>query len=123
MISQRLKEERGRLGLTQPDFAELAGVKKRTLIDWEKGVSSPTAVQLSALYAAGADVQYILTGIRTNALAEQNPGYAALRPDQIALLDNLSHCAPEDQDAIKRMALLCAHASEQKEKKQKKGVK
>ena len=65
MIGNRLREERERLGLTQPVFAELAGAKKRTLIDWEKDVSSPTAVQLAQLSAAGADVLYILTGQRS----------------------------------------------------------
>jgi len=38
--------------------------------------------------------------------------YNALRKDQIALLDNLEHCSKEDQDAIKRMAFLAAHAAE-----------
>lgn len=79
MIGERLKSERERLGLTQPEFAETAGAKKRTLIDWEKGVSSPTAVQLAALAAAGVDVLYVLTGQR--ALES-----SALSPEQQALL-------------------------------------
>lgn len=62
MIGVRIKEERSRLGLNQPDFAEIAGVSKRTLIDWEKDASSPNAVHLSALSKAGVDVQYIITG-------------------------------------------------------------
>ncbi|MGZ8172861.1 MULTISPECIES: helix-turn-helix transcriptional regulator [Methylobacter] len=65
MIGNRLKSERERLDLTQPAFAEVAGAKKRTVIDWEKGVSSPTAVQLSALSAIGIDVQFVLTGVRS----------------------------------------------------------
>jgi len=73
MLGARLKEERERLGLTQPAFAELAGAKKRTLIDWEGGVSSPTAVQLAALATHGADVLYILTG-------QRNPNPSAPRP-------------------------------------------
>lgn len=64
MIGIRLKEERERLGLTQPVFAEIAGAKKRTLIDWEQGVSSPTSVQLAALSSAGVDAAYIITGHR-----------------------------------------------------------
>src|SRR5690349_1141193 len=64
MIGGRLKEERERLELTQPSFAEAAGAKKRTVIDWEKGVSSPTAVQLAALAAVGVDALYVLTGTR-----------------------------------------------------------
>lgn len=62
MIDVRLKEERERLGLSQPLFAQAAGAAKRTLADWEKGVSSPTAVQLSALAKVGVDVLYVLTG-------------------------------------------------------------
>lgn len=64
MIGERLKEERERLDLTQPVFSEVAGAKKRTLIDWEKNISSPTAVQLSALCSIGVDVLYVLTGQR-----------------------------------------------------------
>lgn len=64
MIGNRIKDERERLGLSQPAFGELAGAAKRTVIDWEKGVSSPTAQQLAALSEAGADVRYIVTGDR-----------------------------------------------------------
>jgi len=54
--------------MTQPAFSELAGAKKRTLIDWEKGVSSPTAVQLAAIAVAGVDVLYVVTGQRASSL-------------------------------------------------------
>lgn len=62
MIGDRLKEERERLKMTQPQFAEAAGAAKRTLIEWEKGTTSPNAVQLSALQKIGVDVFYVLTG-------------------------------------------------------------
>jgi transcriptional regulator with XRE-family HTH domain len=65
MLNLRLKEERVHLGLTQPIFAEFAFAKKRTVQDWEKGVSSPTAIQLEALAKVGCDVQYIVTGVRS----------------------------------------------------------
>ena len=77
MLGNRLREERDRVGMTQPVFAEAAGAKKRTLIDWEKGVSSPTATQLEALAAIGVDVLYVLTGRRApaaNGLAVSEPG-------------------------------------------------
>lgn len=61
-MEKRLRSERERLGLTQPQLAEIAGAAKRTVIDWEKGVSSPTGVQLAKLAAAGVDVLYVLTG-------------------------------------------------------------
>ncbi len=98
MIGERLKEERERLGYTHPVFAEIAGAKKRTLIDWEKNVSSPTAVQLSALTSIGVDVMYVLTGERTNM------EYSLNRKEE-ALLDNYRHCVAEDQAAIYRVAL------------------
>lgn len=65
MIGVRLKEERERLGMAQPAFAEVAGAAKRTLIEWEKGTTSPSAVQLSALHEIGVDLQYVLLGIRS----------------------------------------------------------
>ncbi|MGL5026218.1 MAG: helix-turn-helix domain-containing protein [Shewanella oncorhynchi] len=64
LIANRLKDERQRLGLTQEGLAEIAGAKRRTLQDWERGLSSPTAVQLCAFSAIGVDVQYIITGQR-----------------------------------------------------------
>lgn len=97
------------MGFNQPDFAALAGKVKKTLIDYEKGVTSPDAKFLAAIAAAGADVQYILTGIRSGNAAA-HPGYTVLRPDQAALLDNLEHCTKEDQEAIKRIAFIAAKA-------------
>ena len=97
MIGNRLREERERLGLTQPVFAELAGAKKRTLIDWEKDVSSPTAVQLAQLAAAGADVLYILTGQRAGGASAPPPPRGVSEGDRI-LLDNF-HAAPAQVQA------------------------
>ena len=65
MIGSRIREERERLALNQESFAELAGAKRRTLVDWEKGVSSPTAFQLNALSQAGVDIQYVVIGVRS----------------------------------------------------------
>lgn len=65
MIGDRLKSERERLGLTQPVLAAQAGTQKGTVINWEKGASSPTAVQLAALSALGLDVLYVVTGERS----------------------------------------------------------
>lgn len=61
-IGKRLREERERLGLSQPAFAAVAGTSKQTLFSWETGKTAPDGFQLSALATAGADVLYILTG-------------------------------------------------------------
>lgn len=104
VIYLRLKQERERLGLTQPALADVAGAAKRTVVDWEKGVSSPTAVQLAALAVAGADVLYILTGARSQAVPES----ATLSPRQRALLDNYDHTDAEGQRVIESTALFAS---------------
>lgn len=97
MIDARLKEERERLGLSQPLFAQAAGAAKRTLADWEKGVSSPTAVQLSALAKIGVDVLYILTGQRSQPM----PAEAQLPVDERIMLDNYRHAPAQVQAGVK----------------------
>lgn len=76
-LGDRLKEERKRLGFSQEEFAAIAGVTRRPYAEWEAGNTSPTGVQLAALYNEGADVQYIVTGVRSD---------AALSPDERELL-------------------------------------
>lgn len=61
-IHERLKSERERLTLSQTRLADLGGVGKTTVINWEKGTSSPDALQLAAFATAGMDVAYVLSG-------------------------------------------------------------
>lgn len=65
MLNIRLKEERDRLKLTQEVFGTHASAKKRTVADWESGISSPTAIQMQSLSLIGVDVQYVVTGRRS----------------------------------------------------------
>jgi transcriptional regulator with XRE-family HTH domain len=65
-IGARLKEERGRLDLSQSDFGELGGVKKLTQIAYEQGGRVPDARYLVALAEQGVDIAYVLLGTRTN---------------------------------------------------------
>lgn len=64
MIGTRLKEERERLGYTQDAFAEIVGAKRRALIEWEKGNTSPTLASLDLWGSVGVDVIYVMTGSR-----------------------------------------------------------
>lgn len=94
-IFERLREERERLGKTQEEFAVIAGVTRRPYAEWEKGTGpSPSANNLAALAAAGADVLYILTGQRAVAVAPQ----ALLAEGDRILLDNF-HSAPAQVQA------------------------
>ncbi|MCU4378256.1 XRE family transcriptional regulator [Acinetobacter haemolyticus] len=63
-IGARLKEERERLGFTQPAFAELAGTTKKSQIDYEKDSTQPKASYLANIATIGADILYIVTGLR-----------------------------------------------------------
>ena len=96
-VADRFKSERERLALTQPRVADLTGVGKTTVINWEKGLSSPTAVQLSALAEVGLDVLYVITGQRTGGASAPPPPRAVSEGDRI-LLDNF-HAAPAQVQA------------------------
>ena len=133
-IAKRLKAERERLGLSQPQLGELVKAGKTTVINWEKGSSAPDAVQLSAIAAAGADVLYILTGTRTATHAavshlraaseiagklggtkQEKAGRAevlfnqlTLTPRQHALLNNYEHANEAGKKIIEGTASLAA---------------
>ena len=102
-IGKRLREERERLGLSQPAFAAVAGTTKQTLFSWETGKTAPDGFQLAALAASGADVLYILTGVRTGEASAPAPARAVSEGDRV-LLDNF-HAAPAQVQAGVKTAL------------------
>jgi transcriptional regulator with XRE-family HTH domain len=108
VIGERLKSERERLGMTQPDFAEAAGAKKRTLIDWEKGVSSPTAVQLAALAGIGVDALYVLTGQPQGGTAAAPVAAPSLSRRAQALVENYEATSEEGKKIIEAAAFAAA---------------
>lgn len=63
-IGSRLKEERGRLRLSQTALAEVAGVSKTTQVFYEADERVPDANYLSLVSKHGVDVSYIITGRR-----------------------------------------------------------
>lgn len=101
-----MKFERERLGLTQPGVAALTQVGKTTVINWEKGASSPTALQLEALSQAGFDVLYIITGLRSQAVTAQ----ASLPPRLQALVSNYEAADESGKRIIEGAADLAAQA-------------
>ena len=104
-ISDRLREERERLGLNQVEFGAVGGVKKLAQINYEKGERHPDSAYLAAIAAAGADVLYILTGERSSA----QPAHDAA--EQV-LLDSYRRCSSQArQNLIQTAALLAAGLS------------
>ena len=99
MIGLRIKEERERLSLSQQKLAELINISKRTLIDWEKDRTSPTAVQLSALMDIGMDVMYIVAGNRSGSI---NAPYGTVNnADEAEMLAEYREGSEEARDAAR----------------------
>jgi transcriptional regulator with XRE-family HTH domain len=94
-IGERLREERTRLRLSQPIFAEIAGTTKQTIFSWETGKTAPVADQLADLTRAGVDVLYVLTGERSAS--------AAVTPSEVALLDNYRHSTEDVQRGVSKL--------------------
>ena len=69
-----MKEERQRLGLSQPAFAAIGETGKHSQINYEAGRTAPDTDYLAKIAEAGADIVYILTGQR-----DPNPMPAAAR--------------------------------------------
>lgn len=65
-FSDRLREERKRLSLTQADMAAAGGVKSNAQVHYESGGRAPTADYLQRLAGAGIDVPFLFTGRRTS---------------------------------------------------------
>lgn len=64
-IPERLKEARNQAGLSQQALADAIGTTKRSVINWEGGVGSPSAEVLERYaQSIGADVGYVITGLR-----------------------------------------------------------
>ena len=101
-IGSRLREERERLGMSQPAFAAIAKTTKQTLFSWESGKTAPDGFQLAALSEIGVDVLYILTGQRASAPASL-PETTVSQGDKV-LLDNF-HAAPAQVQAGIKTAL------------------
>lgn len=64
-IGDRLREERKRLAMDQASFGAIGGVKALAQHTYESGKRSPDAKYLAAVAAVGADVLYIVTGVRS----------------------------------------------------------
>lgn len=65
-IGERLREERTRLGLSQAALGDIGGVRKQAQLNYEKGERTPDAAYLSAISRFGADVQFIVTGVKSS---------------------------------------------------------
>lgn len=106
-IGSRLREERERLGLSQPSFAAIAGTTKQTVFSWESGKTAPDGYQLSALSGQGLDVLYVITGQRVQ------PSSMELNAEEQAHVAYLRQASPELRKASLRVLLAAGEAAAQ----------
>lgn len=104
VLSDRLREVRESLGLSQQALADKAGVTARSQRNYEAGERAPDANYLTAIAAAGADVLYILTGQRSQPIPES----ASLPPRVRALVDNYEHTDESGKKIIEATASAAA---------------
>ncbi|WP_166362465.1 helix-turn-helix domain-containing protein [Pseudomonas akapageensis] len=104
-IGSRIREERERLGLTQRVFGEIGGVEPNAQGKYESGERTPKADYLAAVAARGADVLYILTGVRTPTPL----GHLSQVEERV--LGCYRVLQQEDQDALHRLVTTLATQS------------
>lgn len=87
-FGERLRAERERLGFTQAELANLAGIHRNTQARYENANTHPTPLYLDAIRPLGADVEYVMTGQRARA-DDLDTRYRALRHLVGVILDAL----------------------------------
>ncbi len=99
---ERIREERERLEMSQTAFGAVGGVRKQAQMNYEKGERSPDSLYLAAISKIGADIQYIVTGLR-------NPGALG---DELAEVVRLYQNAPLQVKAAVLGALTAGNESQ-----------
>jgi transcriptional regulator with XRE-family HTH domain len=103
-LGARLREVREEMGLSQTELAEIGGVIRNSQGSYERSERMPDTGYMQKIGAAGADIIYILTGIRATAFSSM------LSPEEQALLDNFRACEEADQSALRQLAMRSAEA-------------
>ena len=101
-FSERLVEERNRLGLQQNEFADRVPVTPRSQRNYEKGEREPDASYLMAIAVIGVDVLYVLTGQRSK------PVESRLSKQQQRLLKDYEDAGDEGRLLIEGTARMAA---------------
>jgi transcriptional regulator with XRE-family HTH domain len=102
-ISERLRAERLRLGLTQEQLAKAGGVARSAQANYEKGERSPDAQYLAAVASAGVDVAFVVTGLRAV------PASNSLSARAVVVAENFENLSGDDQKCLERVLIALAH--------------
>ncbi|MET3124444.1 transcriptional regulator with XRE-family HTH domain [Oxalobacteraceae bacterium GrIS 2.11] len=72
-FGNRMRQERKRLGLTQEALADRAGVGQQTVLQYEKGNTSPPLQFIYSLHDIGFNMQFLLYGRETKSFPRDFP--------------------------------------------------
>lgn len=79
-IGERLREERERLGLSQAEFAEKAGIHRNTQVRYESGKREPDPSYIARIQDLGVDAGYLLFARKTDPVSIYNLAVARVLP-------------------------------------------
>ncbi|HJU70360.1 MAG TPA: helix-turn-helix transcriptional regulator [Paucimonas sp.] len=96
LSAPRIAEERKRLGFNQEAAGATCGISREMWGKYERGKAAMGGDVLMRFAAAGADVQYIITGVRSS---------VALAPDERLLIDRYRQSPQPLKDAALRVVL------------------
>ena len=77
---KRLKQERERLGLSQAEFAQKAGIHRNTQVRYEGGSREPDSDYILKIQDVGVDAGFLFFGRRTDATSVYSLAAARLLP-------------------------------------------
>lgn len=103
-MSDRLREERERLGLTQEAIAMAGGVTKLTAFNYENN-RDPSSAFLAAVTKVGVDFQYVMLGVRSQPVED------CLTRGERIVLDHYRHTNEEGQKIIEQTAFFAAQSA------------
>ena len=99
MIGERVKAERSERGLTQGELAQLVGVSRSAVAQWETGRAGQLMGNLERVAAAlDTSVEHLMYGADKQAALQPGQG------DEVALLRLYRECDPEDRQMLLRTA-------------------
>lgn len=111
-ISERLREERQRLGLSQDGLASSGGVTRRSQGLYETGERTPGAAYLAKIADAGVDVVYVLTGKSDAARQRKERTVLALLEDVPAISGREKGTLADDLRRLLGYSDSAAHGAE-----------
>ena len=112
-IGERLIEELQRLGLSQGEFAALAGLSDRAQRMYEKEERHPDTQYLLAVAAGGVDMVYVLTGQRGMDTV------GVMTAEESALVENYRAASAEHQASLRAVGASFAEQDKRKEQARK----